>query len=62
MDNRRDFIKRSAASSAGIVIGARAFSTRRYANIIGANDRIHVAVIGVNGRGRIMAGTIVKQS
>ncbi len=61
MDNRRDFIKKSAASSAGIAIGATAFSAKSYANIIGANDKIHVAVIGVNGRGNSMAGTIAKQ-
>lgn len=62
MDNRRNFIKKSTASSAGIVIGGTAFSAKSYANIIGANDRIHVAVIGVNGRGSSMAGTIAKQS
>ena len=62
MDNRRDFIRKSAASSAGIAIGATAFSAKSYANIIGANDRIHVAVIGVNGRGNSMAGTIAKQT
>lgn len=61
MDNRRDFIKKSAASSAGIAIGATAFSAKSYANIIGANDRIHVAIIGVNGRGNSMAGTFAKQ-
>jgi len=62
MNNRRDFIKKSAASSAGIAIGATAFGAKSYASIIGANDRIHVAVIGVNGRGSSMAGTIAKQS
>ncbi|MEK7720700.1 MAG: Gfo/Idh/MocA family oxidoreductase, partial [Bacteroidota bacterium] len=36
-------------------------SAKSYANIIGANDRIHVAVIGVNGRGNSMAGTFAKQ-
>ena len=61
MDNRRDFIKKSAASSAGIVIGATAFSAKSYANIIGANDKIDVAIIGVNGRGNSMAGTYAKQ-
>ncbi len=61
MNNRRDFIKKSAASSAGIVIGATGFSAKSYASIIGANDKIHIAVIGVNGRGSSMAGTIAKQ-
>jgi len=61
MENRRIFIKNTAASSAGIVIGATAFSAKSYANIIGANDRIHVAIIGVNGRGNSMAATFAKQ-
>ncbi len=61
MENRRDFIRKSAASSAGIAIGTTAFSAKSYANIIGANDRIHVAIIGVNGRGNSMAGTFAKQ-
>jgi predicted dehydrogenase len=63
MDNRRDFIRKAAASSAGLAIGGSAFgfSAKSYKNIIGANDRIHVAAIGLNGRGNSMVGTIAKQ-
>ncbi|HZK92984.1 MAG TPA: Gfo/Idh/MocA family oxidoreductase [Prolixibacteraceae bacterium] len=63
MDDRRDFIKKVAATSAGIAIGGTAFgfSAKSYKNIIGANDRIHVAAIGLNGRGNSMVGTIAKQ-
>lgn len=63
MDNRRDFIKKAAASSVGLAIGGAAFgfSAKSYNNIIGANDRIHVAAIGLNGRGNSMVGTIAKQ-
>ena len=63
MDNRRDFIKKTAASSAALTIGVAAFgfSAKSYNNIIGANDRIHVAAIGLNGRGNSMVGTIAKQ-
>lgn len=63
MDNRRDFIKKVAVTSAGIAIGARAFgfNAKSYKNIIGANDRIHIAAIGLNGRGNSMVGTIAKQ-
>lgn len=63
MDNRRDFIKKAAASSAGLAIGGAAFgfSAKSYNNIIGANDRIHVAAIGLNGRGNSMVGTFAKQ-
>ena len=63
MDNRRDFMKKIAVTSAGLAIGGTAFgfSAKSYNNIIGANDRIHVAAIGLNGRGNSMVGTIAKQ-
>jgi hypothetical protein len=63
MDNRRDFIKKVALTSAGLAIGAKSFgfTAKSYNNIIGANDRIHVAAIGLNGRGNSMVGTISKQ-
>ena len=63
MDNRRNFIKKVAVTSAGFAIGGTAFgfSAKSYKKIIGANDRIHVAAIGLNGRGNSMVGTIAKQ-
>ena len=68
MKKRRDFLKTLAMGSAGIalsksVLGGAAtnFGAKSYKNIIGANDRIHVALIGLNGRGNSMAGTFVKQ-
>lgn len=63
MDNRRDFMKKVAVTSAGLAIGGTAFgfSAKSYRNIIGANDRIHIAAIGLNGRGNSMVGTIAKQ-
>ncbi len=63
MEKRRDFIKKVAMGSAGLALGGTAFgfSTRSYKNIIGANDRIRIATIGVNGRGNSMAGTIASQ-
>ena len=68
MKKRRDFLKTVAMGSAGLAFGktvlgsaATKFGAKSYKNIIGANDRIHVAVIGLNGRGNSMAGTFVKQ-
>ena len=37
--------------SAGITIGGMGFSSKSYSSVIGANDRINVAVIGIRGRG-----------
>ncbi len=38
MTKRREFIKKSALGSAGIVIGGMGFSSKTYSSIIGAND------------------------
>src|SRR5262245_41242357 len=45
---RRSFVK--TAASAGIALGATNRSA--HARILGANDRVNLAVIGVGGRGR----------
>jgi len=51
MNKRREFIKKGVIGTAGIAIGGMGFSARSYASIVGANDRINVAVIGLRGRG-----------
>lgn len=51
MTKRREFIKQSVIGTAGIAIGGIGFSPKSYASIIGANDRINIAVIGFRGRG-----------
>ncbi|MEM7453021.1 MAG: Gfo/Idh/MocA family oxidoreductase [Planctomycetota bacterium] len=45
--NRRRFLKASAALGAGVLISG----TRASGNILGANDRVRIAVAGTNGRG-----------
>ena len=52
MTKRRNFIRKTALGSAGIVIGGIGFSTKSYASILGANDRINVSVIGIRGQGQ----------
>ena len=51
-NSRRDFIKKSAMATAGTYLGALAFSPKSYANIIGANDRVRVGVVGFSDRFR----------
>jgi predicted dehydrogenase len=46
-NSRRDFIKTATLGTAGVMIGTRASS---YANILGANDRVRVAVVGPGDR------------
>jgi len=50
--SRRDFIRKGAITSAGLYFGANAFSARSYRNIIGANDRVRVGVVGFSDRHR----------
>jgi predicted dehydrogenase len=45
---RRTFIKKSAIAT----MGALAFSAKSYANILGANDRVRVGVVGFSDRFR----------
>ena len=49
---RRDFIKQSAKATAGVYFATMGFSAKSYANIIGANDRVRVGVIGFSDRHR----------
>ncbi len=51
MTQRRDFIKKTLIGSAGIAVTGIGLSAKSYGSIIGANDRINVAVIGIRGRG-----------
>jgi predicted dehydrogenase len=48
MKSRREFLKKAALGTAGLAIGLNAKS---YARILGANDRVNFAVIGLHGRG-----------
>lgn len=63
MEKRRDFIRKMAVTSASLMVGNKlmGMSAKSYRNIIGANDRIHMAIVGVNGRGTSMAATFTKQ-
>jgi predicted dehydrogenase len=47
MKSRREFLKDIALGTAGIAVGLNAKS---YARIIGANDRVNFAIIGLHGR------------
>ncbi|OFY67651.1 MAG: dehydrogenase [Bacteroidetes bacterium RBG_13_43_22] len=62
MEKRRDFIKKVAVGSAGLAFGGATleFSAKSYRNIQGANDKIRVGIIGVNGRGNGMTRTFAR--
>lgn len=52
MEKRRDFIKKTLLGTAGLTMGGLGFSAKSYASIVGANERINIAVIGLHGRGQ----------
>jgi predicted dehydrogenase len=51
MAKRREFIKTGILGTAGLTIGGLGFSPRSYASIVGSNDRINLAVVGIRGQG-----------
>ena len=50
--SRRHFIKQSAKASAAMYTAALGFSAKSYGNIMGANDRVRVGVVGFSERFR----------
>ena len=53
--SRRTFIKTTAVAAAGA-----ALPIRSWANVLGANDDLRIAVIGLNGRGRAHLSSLSK--
>jgi len=49
-NSRRDFLKKSSISAAGLMLGGTLLSAKSYKRIIGANDRINVAIWGLGKR------------
>ncbi|MGV8877702.1 MAG: Gfo/Idh/MocA family protein [Sphingobacteriaceae bacterium] len=49
-NSRRSFIKQSAVAATGTYLGTMGLSAKSYGNIIGANDRVRVGVIGFSDR------------
>ncbi|NNG08979.1 MAG: Gfo/Idh/MocA family oxidoreductase, partial [Arenibacter sp.] len=47
---RRNFIRTAAVGSAGVVLGSTKLSAKSYKRVIGANERIQVAIAGLGRR------------
>lgn len=63
-NKRRSFIKKTAISATAITFGGvlPGFSAKSYSNILGANERLKVACMGVNSRGRAVGSNFAMQS
>ncbi|NBC83275.1 MAG: Gfo/Idh/MocA family oxidoreductase [Bacteroidetes bacterium] len=58
--SRREFIKKSGLGAAGVTLGAYHLSAAASAkNILGANDHVNFAVVGLNGRGKALVSAII---
>ena len=53
---RRAFLKKTAASTAGIGLGLTIAGTKASGRVLGANDTIRLGVAGINGRGQSHIG------
>ncbi|HAZ03740.1 MAG: dehydrogenase [Bacteroidetes bacterium GWF2_42_66] len=62
-NNRRDFIKKSAAGVTALYAGGilSGFSARSYKRISGASERINLSFMGVNSRGNALAKNFAGQ-
>ena len=49
-ESRRKFVKQSAIAAAATYAGTMGWSAKSYSNIIGANDRVRVGVVGFSDR------------
>ncbi len=56
-NTRRKFIKNTVAGTAALSMGGvlSGFSPKSYRNIVGANEKFRVGVMGVNSRGLALA-------
>jgi predicted dehydrogenase len=66
-NSRRHFLKTLGIGTAAMAVGnsvfggtGTGFSAKSYRNIMGANERINLSVIGLNGRGDSISGTIAR--
>ena len=62
-DSRREFVKNTVKAAAAVSLGGilPGFSAKSYAGIIGANERIRVASMGVNSRGFALGTNFARQ-
>ena len=59
---RRVFIKNAGIATVGLVSGTSALTACQTTRILGANDTINVGIVGLNGRGGGLMGSLLKQA
>src|SRR5690606_35402235 len=63
IDTRRNFIRKTAIGATALSLGGilPSFSAQSYRRIRGANERVNVAMMGVNARGSALANNFAAQ-
>jgi predicted dehydrogenase len=54
--NRRSFLSQTALTTAGVALADKVFPAQNARKILGANDRINIAVVGIRGQGSAHIG------
>jgi len=57
--SRREFLKKTAMTSAGLAAGSAIFSAKSYGKIMGSNERLNFAILGLHGRGNGLLSSIM---
>lgn len=62
-NSRRDFIKKTLTASAAVSLGGvlPGFTAKSYGQILGANDRVNIGVMGVHARGLALSKNFANQ-
>jgi predicted dehydrogenase len=55
--SRRKFVQQAGLLSAGLLVGGYALNAKSYRNIVGANEKLRLAFVGLNSRGSSLIGT-----
>ena len=58
---RRGFLSHTSARAAELTVGAMALSAVSYRRVLGANERVRMAIIGCGGRGMGVLGLMIDQ-
>jgi predicted dehydrogenase len=58
--SRKEFLKKASIGSAGLALGTFGMTAKSYSNILGANDRVNFAIIGLHSQGKVHIKAISK--
>lgn len=60
--DRREFLKQASTFSGKTMLAGTALSALGHGKVLGANERVHLALVGCGGRGRILARGFIEEN